>query len=219
MIFVLDTSAFTDPRLREVFGVDTLEGVIEKLIEQMSWMRMCLGYEFFMPKDTFKELERFLVRNGVRVGTALALQEVLIVKAPNRRAVCIPGDVFHRYMTLLTQRLFKALRLAEFSVREVATKVKVSLVGDPVPSTVNVLRSKFRQQVRHGIIDTPEDLDVVLLAAELKAPVVTNDEGIAEFASDMGLQTLDPVVFARMLIRYGTQAEKALRRCGVGGKV
>lgn len=219
MIFVLDTSAFTDPRLREVFGIETLGGVVEKLVEQMSWMRMCLRYEFFMPRDTFRELERFLVRNGVSADTVLALQEVLVVKAPNRRAVCIPGDVFHRYMTLLTQRLFKALRLAEFSVRDVATKVKVSLIGDPVPGTVNVLRSKFRQQVRHGIIDTPEDLDVVLLAAELKAPVVTNDEGIAEFASDMGLQTLDPVVFARMLIRYGTQAEKALRRCGVGGKV
>lgn len=217
MIFVLDTSAFTDPRLREVFGIETLGGVVEKLVEQMSWMRMCLRYEFFMPRDTFRELERFLVRNGVSADTVLALQEVLVVKAPNRRAVCIPGDVFHRYMTLLTQRLFKALRLAEFSVRDVATKVKVSLIGDPVPGTVNVLRSKFRQQVRHGIIDTPEDLDVVLLAAELKAPVVTNDEGIAEFASDMGLQTLDPVVFARMLIRYGTQAEKALRRCGVGG--
>ncbi len=93
--------------------------------------------------------------------------------------------------------------------------MKVSLIGDPVPSTVNVLRSKFRQQVRHGIIDTPEDLDVVLLASEIKAPVVTNDEGVAEFASDMGLQTLDPIVFARMLIRYGIQAEKALRRCDV----
>lgn len=219
MMFVLDTSAFTDPRLREALGAETLEEVVDKLMEQMSWMRMCLGFDFFMPRDTFRELERFLLRNGVRAVTVQGLQEVLVVRAPNRRAICIPGDVFHRYMSMLTQRLFKALRLAEFHVREVATRVKVSLIGDPVPSTVNVLRSKFRQQVRHGIIDTPEDLDAVLLAAEIKAPVVTNDEGIAEFASDMGLQVIDPVVFARMLARYGTQAEKVLEKCRIGGKV
>jgi hypothetical protein len=82
-------------------------------------------------------------------------------------------------------------------VRQV-TKGKSLKTGRVIRS----LRDKYKVALRQGILDSKEDLDVLLLAKELGAGVVTADEGVKKWAERMGLRFVDASVFPKMMKIY-----------------
>ncbi len=221
MIFVIDTSGVTDPRLREALNASSLDEVVDKLADLMGIARLKLGMSFYMPPSMFEELKRFLLRNNVRTETINKLVAVLVVKAPDKIRTQIPAIVMSRYVEEIAKRLFKGLRVAEESVRRTAravartdknrndmlSKVQVEkLVGD----IIHDLREKYREATRKGVVDTVVDFDAVMLAVELRATMVTNDEGIRRLCEDLGIIVVDPLTFLEMLRRFQEYSEKSL---------
>ncbi len=220
MVFVIDTSGITDPRLREALNASSLEEVVDKLADLMGIARLKLGMSFYMPPSMFEELKRFLLRNNVRIETINKLAAVLVVKAPDKIRTQIPAIVMSKYVEEIAKRLFKGLRVAEESVRRtaramsrrerdqgVADKHRVDrLVGD----IIHDLREKYREATRKGVVDTVVDFDAVMLAVELRATMVTNDEGIRRLCEDLGIIVVDPLTFLEMLRRFQEYSEKSL---------
>jgi predicted DNA-binding protein (UPF0278 family) len=61
---------------------------------------------------------------------------------------------------------------------------------------VQQMRGGVRKHLREGVVDSQVDLDVLLLAKELGAKVMSSDQGLLTWASKMGLAVL-PVDMAK----------------------
>ncbi len=222
MIFVIDTSGITDPRLREALGASSLDEVVDKLADLMGIARLKLGMSFYMPPSMFEELKRFLIRNNVKIETINKLAAVLVVKAPDKIRTQIPAIVMSRYVEEIAKRLFKGLRVAEESVRRTARTITSKSsknreerdgkirIEEVVGNIIHDLREKYREATRRGVVDTVVDFDAVMLAVELRATMVTNDEGIRRLCEDLGIIVVDPLTFLEMLRRFQEYSEKSL---------
>ncbi len=212
MIFVVDTSGITDPRLRDALGARSLEEVVARLADLMGMARIRLGMSFYMPPSMFEELKRFLLGNKVSPEVVNKLSAVVVVKAPDKVKTHIPAIVMSKYVEEITKRLFKGLRVAEESVRrtvrEISKYEKESNKDEIVGRIIHDLRQRYREATRKGIVDTVVDFDAVMLAVELKAIVVTNDEGIRRLCEELGIIVVDPLTFLEMLKRYQELANR-----------
>jgi predicted DNA-binding protein (UPF0278 family) len=56
--------------------------------------------------------------------------------------------------------------------------------------------------MRQGLLDSAPDLDVLLLAKELEAGVVSSDIGIKKWSEKLGLRFVEASKFPRMLKEY-----------------
>ncbi|AEM37883.1 protein of unknown function UPF0278 [Pyrolobus fumarii 1A] len=209
MVFVLDTSALTDPRLREVFRVQTLDEVVKHIVGLLREARTKLGIEFYTTPTMFSEMKRFLLSNGVQPETIEMLQAWMLVKAPDKLSVRIPAIVMAEYVEDMRRRLMKGLRVAEEAVWKAVREAEKARAVDEkrkqeefIGPIIRNLREKYREATRRGIVDSLEDFDVVILALELKAVLVTNDEGIKRLAETLGVIVVDPLTFVRMLRSY-----------------
>ena len=57
------------------------------------------------------------------------------------------------------------------------------------------MRRKYRDALREGILDSKEDVDLLLLAYELDAVLVTADNGAVAWAEKLGITWLLPDKF------------------------
>ncbi len=208
MVFVIDTSAITDPRLKEALNATNTEEVVRKLSSIIADLRINLGALFYTTPSIVNEMKRFLLSNNVSQEAFNELIAWLIIKSPDKFAIRIPAAVMGEYVESIRKRTFKGLRVAEDTVKKAATQ-KTENTQELIAQLIHDLREKYREALRKGIVDSPEDFDAVILAYELKAVLVTNDEGMKKMAQSLGIITIDPLYFIdslnrmRMAIRNG----------------
>jgi len=77
-----------------------------------------------------------------------------------------------------------------------------SKIEEEVGSLISKFRDKYRAVMRQGILDSAPDLDVLLLAKELEAGVVSSDTGIRKWSERLGLRFVEAAKFPRMLKEY-----------------
>ena len=65
---------------------------------------------------------------------------------------------------------------------------------------INRLRGRYREALRQGILDSKEDVDVLLLAYELDGTLVSGDEGMRKWADKVGIQIMSPRHLKRVLV-------------------
>ncbi len=197
-VYVLDTSALTEVRLRKALGAETLEEVVARVIPVLREARLTLRARFYMTPSTWSELRRLLLGNGVSVELVQELGAWITVKAPDKLTLKIPASVFSEYVADIRRRLMKGLRVAEAAVRAAARDCRED---DCLGEAIRGLREKYREATRKGLVDSVEDLDTVLLAMELRGIVVTSDLGIRRLSEQLGVIVVDPVDFVSMLQR------------------
>lgn len=220
-IYVLDTSAVADARLRRFFGVETQEEVVEQLAGLIARARIVFGIEVYVAPSVAEEMKKFLSSNGV---SEKALQDFFSwvkVKPPARYTIAIPAPVLHEYVEEVRRRIMKGLRVAEDLVRKAyreASKSQEERGEEGMGRLIHELREKYREATRHGVVDSVEDLDTILLAVELNALLVTNDEGIRRFAESLGVRVIDPITFANIMRNVREHAriiEEILAEAGI----
>ena len=64
------------------------------------------------------------------------------------------------------------------------------------------MRKSYREALREGIIDSKEDVDLILLAKELDALLVTVDHGAIAWAEKLGIRWLLPEKFREYLLSF-----------------
>lgn len=174
---VLDTSVFTNPDTARQWGENTA-AALETFVAT-AWTATA-RVRFAMPTSIFDELQTFLAEDGVPSGFEL----VVALRSPTRYGLMVPGQLLYDLIDDLRRRIDRGLRVAEQAVREVQPA--------SVDKSIARLRDQYRQALRAGLIDSREDVDVVLLALELGAAVCSSDNGVVTWADKMGLRIVAP---------------------------
>ena len=180
MKYVIDTSLFVNPQARKDFG-KTPSTAVRKFIKSIEGTDV----ELFMPPSIFKELTNFVDKK--------AMDEIeLSVKkrAPNTYGIYLPAAVMYDFIEDMRIRINKGMRLAEEFARDNRPDNDEKL---------KKLREKYRTAMRAGILDSKEDLELVLLAKELEATLVSSDEGAMKFADQVGCSWLSAEKFYALL--------------------
>ncbi len=181
---VLDTSLFVNPEVRKYFGetpTEALEGFLF-LAAQIPIL------EFYMPPSIFKELLHFVDKEKISGDLLLILHQ----KPPSKYEMSCPAFLLYELIEDIRNRINKGLRVAESAVRTVGKKREGEVIQE--------LRRKYREALREGIIDSKEDVDLILLAKELDALLVTADHGVIKWAEKLGIKWLFPEKFREYLL-------------------
>lgn len=181
---VLDTSLFVNPDVRKYFGdtpTEALEGFLF-LAAQIPIM------EFYMPPSIFKELLHFIDMKKISGDLLVILHQ----KPPSKYEMSCPAFLLYELIEDIRERINKGLRVAEAAVRRVGKKSEREIIQE--------LRKKYREALREGIIDSKEDVDLILLARELDALLVTADHGVIKWAEKLGIKWLFPEKFREYLL-------------------
>jgi len=182
---VLDTSLFVNPEVRVDFGktpTEAIEGFLS-LAEQIP------SLEFYMPSSTFSELLNFIDIDNIP-GDLLS---IVHQKQPSRHELICPAILFYELIEDIRERVNKGLRAAEKAVRNAAR-------GGDEREIIQTLRGNYREALREGIIDSKEDIDLILLAKELDATLVSVDKGVVAWADKFGIKWLLPTKFKDYLL-------------------
>jgi RNA-free ribonuclease P len=139
--------------------------------------------EFYMPPSVFAELLHFVERDSIPGDLLVVLHQ----KPPKMHELSIPAFLLYELIDNMRDRVNRGLRIAEKAVRS-ADKVRQD-------ENIQDLRRKYREALREGIIDSREDVDLLLLAMELGALLVTADKGLIAWAEKLGIEWLFPERF------------------------
>jgi hypothetical protein len=181
---VLDTSLFVNPDVRGSFG-DTPTEALEAFLFLAAQIHIL---EFYMPPSIFEELLHFVEKDKIPEDLLLILHQ----KPPKKHELKCPAFLLYELIEDIRERVNKGLRIAEKAVRSVAEKSPDEIIQD--------LRRKYREALREGIIDSKEDVDLLLLAMELDALLVTADQGLIKWAEKLGIKWLFPEKFKDYLL-------------------
>ena len=181
---VLDTSLFVNPDVRKYFG-DTPTEALEGFLFLAAQIPIL---EFYMPPSIFRELLNFVNREKISGDLLVILHQ----KPPSRYEMTCPAFLLYELIEDIRQRINKGLRVAESAVRGVPVKGEKEIIQE--------LRKKYREALREGIIDSKEDVDLILLARELDALLVTADQGVIKWAEKLGIKWLFPEKFREYLL-------------------
>ncbi len=184
--FILDTSVFTNPDIYTTFGERDQLGAVENFIH----LAIHSGANFYMPSSAYEEMQKM-----VELGPLSSEFEMVVrIRSPRKHSIMIPSDILYELIEEIRHRINKGLRIAEEHAKEAG-----KLSDQDLGKVINRLREKYREALRQGIIDSKEDVDVLLLAYELDGTVVTGDEGLRKWADKVGIKIIDPRNFRGIL--------------------
>jgi len=202
--FVLDTSVFITEEIRR--DDEDLEAAVSRLLDVLAEAKLELGISCYMPPSIHEELTGMLRDRGVSDEVFQKLNTWVIRKSPARYEVMIPAEIVYGFIDEMSDRVNRGLRVSEQAVREAH-----ELEGEPlenhehmtdVDRVISDLREKYRRTLRQGVLDSREDFDLLILARELEAGVVTEDQGIINWAADFGLRHMRGREFPDLVEEY-----------------
>jgi hypothetical protein len=176
---VVDTSLFVNPDVRNSLGASPTEA-LDTFLSIASKINFL---EFYMPPSTFHELLNFVDKDRITGELLMFLR----LKPPKKHELKFPAVLLYEIVEEMRDRVNKGLRAAESAVRATEKKKVDEIIQD--------LRKKYREALREGIIDSGEDVDLILLATELDAMLVTADQGLIKWAEKFGIRWLVPEKF------------------------
>jgi RNA ligase partner protein len=115
-------------------------------------------------------------------------------KSPSKHELTCPAYLLYELVEDMRDRINKGLRIAEKAVRNAGKEDDRELIKG--------MRKNYRDALREGILDSKEDVDLILLAKELDALLVTVDHGAIKWAEKLGVRWLLPKKFKDYLISF-----------------
>jgi RNA ligase partner protein len=215
--FVLDTSVFLSEEIRR--DDEDLDAALVRFFDLIAAAKLELGISCYIPPTVYEELTAILRSREVPEETRSKLNTWVIKKNPARLEVMVPAEVVYRFVDEMSDRVDKGLRVSEEAVRRAEESSGEDGNGKyptAVDEVVADLREQYRSTLRGDVLDSREDFDLLILARELEAGVVTEDTGIVSWAEDFGLRYLRGRDFPDLLSEYlrASGAEDAVASAG-----
>jgi RNA ligase partner protein len=205
--FVLDTSLFVTEEIRR--RDETIEDAVLRLLDLVATARLELNISCYVPPSIHDELATMLRDRDVGDEVFERLDTWVVRKSPDRYGVTIPADIVYEFIDEMSDRVDRGLRVSEQALREVEELDPAALAetGDDEYVTeadhiLSNMRDKYRRALRKGVLDSREDFDLLVLARELDAGVVTEDRGIISWADEFGLRYVRGGQFPTLLEEY-----------------
>ncbi len=175
-ILIPDTSVFTNPDVYREFGKDPNEAFVNFL----ELAARAPQVKVDMPSSVYEELKKMLKTPRIPPKA----RAVFRVKSPKKYEIQIPAFLLYELIDDIRQRINKGLRVAEEAVRASTQKKPDEII--------NALRRKYREALREGIVDSKEDIELILLALELDGLLLSADRGILALADKLGIRWVPP---------------------------
>jgi hypothetical protein len=206
--FVLDTSLFITEEIRH--EDESLEDAVLRLLDLVATARLELNISCYMPPSIHDELATMLRDRDVGDEVFSRLDTWVVRKSPDRYGVTIPANIVYNFIDEMSDRVNRGLRVSEEALREVQQLDPEKLAGDDSPGeyiteadrVLSNMRDKYRRALRQGVLDSREDFDLLVLARELDAGVVTEDRGVISWADEFGLRYVHGGQFPTLLEEY-----------------
>jgi len=187
---IIDTSIFTNPDVYQSFG----ESPTEALRAFLQIIGKIDGPTFYMPPSIYQELLNFVEIKEIPTD----MQIRIFQKPPKRYEITVPAFLLYELIEDVRHRIDKGLRVAEEAVRETSPETEPEMIAN--------LRKKYRAALREGIIDSKEDVDLILLAKEMDGILMSADTGIVKWADKLGIRYIDPRLLRGILDRLTNNA-------------
>jgi RNA ligase partner protein len=205
--FVLDTSLFITEEIRR--EDESLEAAVLRLLDLVATARLELNISCYMPPSIHDELAGMLRERDVDDEVFSRLDTWVVRKSPDRYGVTIPANIVYDFIDEMSDRVDRGLRVSEEALREVEQLGPDDMTADDpneymtaADRVLSNMRDKYRRALRQGVLDSREDFDLLVLARELDAGVVTEDRGIISWADEFGLRYVRGGQFPTLLEEY-----------------
>jgi RNA ligase partner protein len=185
---VIDTSIFVNPDSGKIFGQNP-ESALANFLASLQKEK---SIECYMPPSVYEELLKFLENKPTLKDTILINK-----KPPSSYQAQIPSLFLYEFIEEFRMRLNKGLRVAEkyarkdlktyFSQTQANDNPKIQREDEEI---IKRLREEYRMALREGIIDSKEDVDLILLAKELNGLLATSDNGLIKWAQKLGIHCI-----------------------------
>ncbi len=200
--FVLDTNLFFNMEPGLGLGKKT-EDVIVKATKAIKALKKEKKIEVLMPPKVVDELMSFFDdKNQSFLKDFLA---VVTVKSPHVSTVEFPASVFYNLVSDIRDRSYRGLTIAEEEVKRAGKELQGSSSDSKqdfekaIGRHVKNLRDRYRQATRTGFLDSVADLDLIVLAKEQDAYLVSTDEGVIKWGRVFGVKEMEATVFGKRL--------------------
>lgn len=174
--YVLDTSMFVNPESRKYFG-ETVDGAIENFLSIASKLK---SVQFYMPPSVQKELKYFAQKELPN------FKRLIIIKSASIHEMKVPAIMVWKLLDEMRSRINAGLRVSEKFVKDDKA---------PLDEKLHKLRIQYKETLREGILDSEEDFEVLMLARELDAAIITLDQGLIKAAHELGIRCMDVAAF------------------------
>ena len=164
---VVDTSIFINPETQKLLG-DTAGEALQAFLAECRRASL----EIYLPLSIYRELSNFIAPEVLK-----SLRAQAVVRDVDLYNIQVPAAIFHTFIRDLRLRVNKGLNIAEKAIKSA-----------DLPETVRWVRQQYRDALRSGIVDSVEDLEVVLMAREINGVILTSDKGIAMMAGSLGIE-------------------------------
>lgn len=169
--YVLDTSLFVNPDARKYFGQSVHDAVVNFLALAAKAKRI----RFYMTPSVVKELRYFAEKE------LPSFKDTITIKAPSLYELKIPAIIMYKFIDELRTRVNSGLRVSEKFVRDEKM---------PLEEKLHKLRVQYKESLREGILDSEEDFEVLMLAKEMGATIMTMDQGLVKAAEELGVKCM-----------------------------
>ncbi len=171
----VDTNIFINPDAFRLFGRthrESLCNFVDKAKEK--------NISIYMPPSIFSETLRFIEEEIPK-----ATLSYISRKPPKKYEIFVPAMFLYELTEEIRLRINKGLRIAEKYTRYGSQGKKDE------NSLIKNLRDEFRAALREGIIDSRQDIDLIILAKGLNTPILSADQGLVKWADKLGIESLD----------------------------
>jgi len=227
--FVLDTTALTDSLAWEEGGCTNICEGMNSILDSIAEARLHLGISCYVPyPSVYNEIRDFVNHNDCDEAVLIKVDTWLVKMTPDRYEVKIPSKVFYEYVYYMRSRINKGMNVAEGAIWEAVGRCvamsaeegdlsakKDEIEREVVGGIVRKFREKYRNALRYGILDSGPDIDILLLAKELNAAVISQDMGIQKWAEQLGLRYLEARTFPVMIAEYLSRARAIQKSNGL----
>jgi uncharacterized protein len=170
--YVLDTSLFVNPYGRKYFG-ESVDDAIRGFLEIASKNKKA---KFLAPPSVRKELKYFANKD------LPSFKNIIIVKSPSLHELKVPAVLMYKFIDEIRTRVNSGLRVSEKFVKDKKL---------PLDEKLHKLRVQYKEALREGILDSEEDFEVMMLAKEQNAALITLDLGLVKAAEEFGIRCME----------------------------
>ncbi len=201
--YVLDTNLFFNMEPGLGVGNKTNE-VIKTTTTALKRLKKENNKQFLMPPSIVREIKSFFEEE------TQALKEFfaeITIKSPNITNTTFPASLFYTLVDEIRERSRRGLEVAEDELYKAVSSLAPIKLNNKMEIQIKTglftksLRERHRQATRTKFLDSIADLDLIVLAKEEDAYLVSTDEGVVVWGRRFGVKEMDPEVFGKILTK------------------
>jgi hypothetical protein len=203
--YILDTNLFFNMEARMGLG-ETTEGIIRGVTEAMQKGKAQKETTLLMPPAIVAEILSFF--EDPRQPFLLDFFKVVTMKSPSLSELTVNSNLMATFIEETKERAYRGMKVGEEEIQKGAALFmgKESLPQKEFQLTIGKViktyRDRFRNATRTGFIDSQVDFELIMLAKEQEAYLVTTDEGVIRWGRLFGVAEMNPSVFGKKMQEY-----------------